>query len=213
MNKAEKIWSALKKHYPKTPLPLRHRSAFELLVATILSAQCTDEQVNAVTPRLFAVYPKPKALAKAVHGELEKLVYSTGFYRTKARHLIAMAKILVKRYQGRVPESMPELLELPGVARKTANVVLSGYFKKHEGIVVDTHVIRLTRRLGLVQAKNPVQIEQELMVLIPKPDWAHFSLALIYHGRALCRARNPRCVECFLLSLCPSGIILKPPKN
>jgi endonuclease-3 len=185
---------------------LDHRSPFELLVATILSAQCTDERVNQVTPALFARYPTPAAMAKADPADLEDLIRSTGFFRNKARSLLGAAQRLTAAYGGEVPRTMDDLLTLPGVARKTANVVLGTAFGLATGVVVDTHVSRLAGRLGLSAQKDPPKIERDLMALLPEDRWIAFSHQLIWHGRKVCQARTPRCGECTLAPLCPSAL-------
>ncbi len=191
--------------YPAVDCALEHRNPFELLVATILSAQCTDKTVNTVTPALFDRYSDPESLAKARIPTLEKLIYSTGFYRNKAKNLKAMAQALVTRHGSKVPQTMDELLGLPGVARKTANVVLGTAFGIAVGVVVDTHVARLSRRLGLTTQKTPVAIERDLIELLPKDEWIWISHALIWHGRLVCDARKPRCSECTLAKDCPAA--------
>lgn len=189
---------------------MRHASAYQLLVATILSAQCTDVRVNLVTPRLFARYPDARALAAADSAELEEIIRSTGFFRNKARNLIGMARRVCEVYGGDIPATMDDLLTLPGVARKTANCVLGTWFRKNEGIVVDTHVGRLAQRLGLLESarngKDVVRIERDLMTLIPREDWTWISHALIDHGRAICIARKPRCTDCPISRECPSAL-------
>jgi endonuclease-3 len=182
---------------------LHHRNAFELLVATMLSAQSTDKQINKLTPALFARFPDARSMSKAKLPELEKLVYSSGFYKNKARNLLAMSKRLCEAYDCKVPERMEDLLTLPGVARKTANVVLGNAFHKAVGIVVDTHVGRIARRLGWTREKDPVRIEKDLMALIPKSKWIWISHALIHLGRGPCKARKPHCNECPLEKICP----------
>lgn len=199
----------LRRTYPEATCALHHRSALELLVATILSAQCTDERVNKVTPGLFRRYPDAAAFAAADPAELESLIRSTGFFRNKAKSLIGMGTVLTTRFGGRVPDTMDELLALPGVARKTANCVLGTWFGKNEGVVVDTHVGRLALRLGLLDsardAKDAVRIERDLMALFPPAAWTYLSHALIEHGRSICLARKPRCAECPLARHCPSA--------
>ena len=199
------ILDELHRLYPEVDCALDHRNAFELLVATILSAQCTDKTVNTVTPALFDRYPSPEALAAARLPTLEKLIYSTGFFRNKAKNIKAMAQALVDRHDSEVPKTMEELLELPGVARKTANVVLGTFFGIAVGVVVDTHVGRLSRLLGLTKETNAVAVERDLVAIIPKDDWIWLSHALIWHGRLVCPARRPRCGECSLNALCPSA--------
>ena len=177
----------------------------QLLVAVILSAQCTDERVNKVTPALFARFPDAKSLAFAEREELETLIRSTGFYRNKAKNIQGACQKILKDFQGEVPKTMEELLTLPGVARKTANVVLAHAYAIIEGVTVDTHVKRLSNRLGLTTNNDPVKIERDLMALLPQPDWETFSISIIYHGRAVCKARNPACFSCQLASLCPAA--------
>jgi endonuclease-3 len=191
--------------YPDARCALDHRNAFELLVATILSAQCTDERVNKVTPALFARYPTPVAMAAADRAELESLIRSTGFFHNKAKNIQAAAQRIVTVYQGEVPATMADLLTLGGVARKTANVVLGSIYKVADGVVVDTHVRRLSNRLGLTQHDDPEKIERDLMALLPREVWIDFSHMLILHGRQVCDARKPACDRCTLQSLCPSA--------
>lgn len=195
----------LKRLYPDATCSLTYDSPVQLLVATILSAQCTDERVNKVTPGLFSRFPDAQALAGANREELETLIRSTGFYRNKAKNIQGACDKIVGEYGGKVPQRMEELLTLPGVARKTANVVLAHAFGILEGVTVDTHVKRLSQRLGLTQQKDPVRIERDLMKLIPQPDWENWSIRLIYHGRAVCKARKPDCQNCVLADLCPSA--------
>ncbi len=204
-NKVKTIIKTLTKLYPDAAIPLKHSNPFELLVATILSAQCTDERVNQVTPELFTKYPTAKDLSQAKQEDIERIIHSTGFYRSKAANLIAMSKILVEKFGGKVPSAMDDLTTLPGVARKTANVVLSYGYGITEGIVVDTHVIRLATRLGFTREKDAVKIEHDLMSIVPKNYWSTFPLLLQYHGRAICRARNPDCVKCEIKKHCPSA--------
>lgn len=199
------ILDALRREYPEARCALEHRTPFELLVATILSAQCTDQRVNLTTPALFARFPTPAALAAADPAELEALVRPTGFFRTKARNLIAMAGALVARHGGQVPADMDALHALPGVGRKTANVVLGNAFGLNEGVTVDTHVTRISRLLGLTRHADPVRIEADLMRLVPREDWTRVSHWLITHGRAVCIARRPRCGACALRRWCPSA--------
>ncbi len=191
--------------YPDPRCALDHRSAFELLVATILSAQCTDVRVNMVTPVLFAAYPTPLAFAEADRSELEEHIRSTGFYRNKAKSVQAAAQRIVQVYDGEVPAKMDELLTLAGVARKTANVVLGTAYGIPVGVVVDTHVRRLANRLGLTQADDPEKIERDLMALVPQTEWIQFANMLILHGRQVCNARKPNCADCTLRQLCPSA--------
>jgi endonuclease III len=199
------VVARLHAEYPDAHCSLDHRGAYELLVATILSAQCTDERVNLVTPALFRRYPSPAELAAAPQEDVEELVRSTGFFRNKARSLIGMANAVVERHDGEVPRAMDELVALPGVGRKTANVVLGNAFDMNEGVVVDTHVTRLSGRLGLTAHTDPVKIEQDLMQLVVRDEWTDVSHLFIYHGRAVCRAPTPRCEVCVLVDLCPSS--------
>ena len=188
--------------YPNAECALHHRNAWELLVATILSAQCTDARVNMVTPALFRKFPSPSAFAQASLPAIEEEIRSTGFYHNKAKSISGAAKRVVEEFGGKVPETMEELLTLPGVARKTANVVLGVAFKKAEGVVVDTHVLRLSHRLGLTRAEDPKRVEEDLMRIIPRDHWIAFSHEMIHHGRQICIARKPRCAECPLETLC-----------
>jgi len=207
--RAGRILSKLRVAYPDATCALHHRNAYELLVATVLSAQCTDERVNQVTPDLFRRYPTAAALAAAEPAELEAAIRSTGFFRNKARNLLGMARLLCERHDGQVPASMEELLRLPGVARKTANCVLGTWFGQNVGIVVDTHVGRLAERLGLIRtardSKDAERIEHDLMELFPQADWTYLAHALILHGRRVCLARKPKCGECLLAADCPSA--------
>lgn len=199
------ILAVLKRTHPDAHCALVHRTPFELLVATILSAQCTDARVNLVTPALFARWPTARALAAASQEEVEELVRSTGFFRNKARNLRGMAQALVERHGGGVPADMEQLRVLPGVGRKTANVVLGNAFGLNIGVTVDTHVARLSRMLGLTRHRDPVKVEGDLMGLVPVADWTLVSHLLIWHGRSTCIARRPRCGECVLAALCPSA--------
>ena len=192
----EALLTALKKLYPDHIIPLHHKGAWQLLCAVILSAQCTDERVNQITPALFEAFPTPQKMAKASIKEVEKLIHSAGFYHSKALSLIESSKRICEVYGGEVPQNMRDLLTLRGVARKTANVMLGDYFKKPEGIVVDTHIKRLSFRLGLTKQTDPVKVEQDLMKRIPYDDWAWFGIALILHGRQVCNARKPECSRC-----------------
>lgn len=198
------IIKRLKKAYPTAHCALNHTSAFELLIATILSAQCTDERVNIVTSTLFRKYRGPRDLAAASQAELESDIRSTGFFRNKARNIRAASQRLIDEFGGEVPSTMDELLSLPGVARKTANVVLGNAFGMASGVVVDTHVSRLSQRLGLTKEKTPEKIELDLQALVPKKHWVMFSHWLIFHGRQTCQARKPKCTECVLADQCPS---------
>ena len=199
------ILDALRRTYPNVVCALIHRNAFELTIATILSAQTTDVGVNKATPELFRMYPTPKALAEAPTLEVERLVKSTGFFRVKARNIQAAARVLVEKFGGKVPETIEEMIQLPGVARKTANVVLGSWFGIASGVVVDTHVLRLSRRLELTKSDDPVQVEQDLMAVIPRDRWIQFSHELIHHGRQVCVARTPRCADCSLEKVCNSA--------
>lgn len=191
--------------YPNAECALRHRNAWELLVATILSAQCTDARVNMVTPELFRKFPTPKAMAEASIPALEAEIRSTGFYHNKAKSISGAAKQLVERFRGKVPKTMAELLTLPGVARKTGNVVLGVAFGLAEGVVVDTHVLRISNRLNLTQSTDAKAVEQDLIRIIPREHWIQFSHELIYHGRQICIARKPHCIDCTLETLCHSA--------
>ena len=199
------VLERLARHYPDARCALDHEGPFQLLAATILSAQCTDKRVNMVTPALFAAYPTPAALAEAEQADVERIIQSTGFFRSKAKSLIGMAQVIVARHGGEVPCSMEALTQLPGVGRKTANVVLGNAFDVNDGIVVDTHVGRLSRRLGLTRNDDPVKVEQDLIPLFPRERWTMLAHYLIDHGRAVCDARKPRCGECPLRDLCPSA--------
>jgi endonuclease-3 len=201
------ILQRLQRAYPDAACALHHHNAFELLSATILSAQCTDVRVNLVTPTLFARYPTPEALARASHSDVEEIIKSTGFFRNKAKSLIGMAQAIVADHDGQVPRTMEELRTLRGVGRKTANVVLGNAFGLNEGITVDTHVARLSQLLGLTQQADPVKIEQDLTGLFPRETWALLSHLLIFHGRQVCIARRPRCGKCVLADICPSSLV------
>ena len=203
--RAKRIQGVLVREYPSPECALKHKSAFQLLVATILSAQCTDVRVNKVTPALFKRFPTHKAMAAADETEVMELIRSTGFFRNKARSLIGAADRITQGFGGRVPDTMEELLTLPGVARKTANVLLGTWFGKNVGVVVDTHVQRLSRRMSLTRNRDPVKIEQDLMKVFPQQEWTNLSHRLIQHGRTVCDARLPRCMECKVgKNLCPS---------
>lgn len=205
--RARKLIARLKKEYADATCALTHHNALELLVATILSAQCTDARVNIVTPHLFAKYRTAADYAAADPRVLEKEIQSTGFFRNKTKSIIGMAQALVERHGGEVPQTMDALTALPGVGRKTANVILGTWFKKNEGVVVDTHVQRLTGLLRLSRQTDPVKIEQELMEIVPRDDWTWFSHTLIHHGRGVCIARRPACAGCVLNRLCPSSTV------
>lgn len=191
--------------WPDAVVELDHQNAYQLLVATILSAQSTDKMINTVTPALFAKYPDAAALARIEPAELEPMIFSTGFYRAKAKNLVAMARRVVERHGGLVPETMEALVELPGVARKTANVLLGSVMGKNEGVVVDTHVSRLSARLGLTSETDAVKIEQDLMRILPRDHWSIFAHRMIWHGRRVCFAKKPDCEHCKLAPLCPSA--------
>jgi endonuclease-3 len=209
--RAMQIAQRLRRAYPDAVCALHHENPLQLLVATILSAQCTDVRVNLVTPELFKRYPTAEALAVAPRRSIERLIQSTGFFRNKARNIQACCRKLVADYGGEVPRTMEELVELPGVGRKTANVVLGVAYKIATGVVVDTHVARLSHRLGLTEHRDPVKIERDLIALLPKNRWIEFSHELIHHGRQICVARRPRCEVCPLDSLCPKiGVVISP---
>jgi len=202
-SRAEKILSFLKKQYPDTKCHLNFKSPFELLVGSILSAQCTDERVNRVTEKLFKKYTSVEQFSEADMRELQSDIHSTGFFRNKAKSIIESADSILKDHKGKVPDSMEQLTQLKGVGRKTANVILGNYFKK-PGIIVDTHIKRLSNRLGLSDKSDPVKIEMELRELIPEKDWTFFSNALGDHGRRICKARSPMCNDCGISDICPS---------
>lgn len=204
VNNQKKILKKLKELYPDANCALEHENAFQLLCSTILSAQCTDARVNMVTPKLFKTYPSPLMMAKAPLERLEDLIRSTGFYKNKAKSLQQTSASIVEKFDGKVPDTMEDLTSLRGVGRKTANVVLGNAFGKNEGVVVDTHVGRLSRRLGLTKHEDPVKVEQDLMKIVPKADWTVISHEMISHGRALCKAQRPKCEICPLADLCPS---------
>lgn len=201
------VLNRLLAQYPGAHCALDFKNAFELLCATILSAQCTDKRVNMVTPVLFARYPDAAALADAKQEDVEEIIRSTGFFRSKAKSLIGMATSLVEHHGGEVPSSMDALVKLPGVGRKTANVILGNAFGRNDGIVVDTHVTRLSNRLGLATGTDAVKIEQALVPLFPQHHWTMLSHLLIEHGRQICIARAPRCGECVLADICPSSLV------
>jgi len=207
--RTKKILDGLHKLYPDATCALEHVDAFQLLIATILSAQSTDVTVNKVTPVLFGKYPTPQALAATPPAEIEKIIHQTGFFRQKTKSVIGASRAIAEQFGGKVPNTIEDLITLPGVARKTANVVLGTAFGKNEGVVVDTHVGRLATRLGLTWAsKNPkyaVRIEQDLMQVVPRDEWTYFGHALIWHGRKICIARKPKCPECVLARWCPSA--------
>lgn len=201
--RVRKILRALKRTYPDAECALIHDSPFQLLVATILSAQCTDERVNATTPRLFEEYPTPDALAASKQSDVERIIKPLGFFRSKATNIRGMAQALVERHGGDVPRDLDALVALPGVGRKTANVVLGTAFDIPSGVVVDTHVKRISNLLGLTDSGNPEIIERHLQEILPKKEWIMYSHRLIHHGRRICIARRPQCAECPLLKLCP----------
>lgn len=206
--RALEVLLRLKRLYPEAPCSLDFENPLQLMIATMLAAQCTDERVNLVTPALFADYPNVYAFAEADLENLERLVKSTGFYRNKAKNIRAACQRIITEYDGEVPPRMDDLVTLPGVARKTANVVLAHGFGINGGVTVDTHVKRITNLLGLTKFSDPVKIERDLMKLLPQPDWENWSIRLVYHGRAVCNARNPKCGMCDLADLCPSAKVL-----
>lgn len=201
--RVKKILDHLHQDYPDAHCELNFASPLQLMVATILSAQCTDVRVNMVTPALFKKYKTAADFAASPPGVLEQEIHSTGFYNNKAKNIRGAAKKIVEEYGGKVPDTMEELLTLPGVARKTANVILGSIFNKSEGVVVDTHVQRLTNHLGLTKQTHPVKIEKEMMEIIPRKEWTFFGHAIVWHGRRVCKARRPECYRCSLLKLCP----------
>jgi endonuclease-3 len=209
-NKTDKILGLLKKEYPKAKIALNFADPLSLLVSTILSAQCTDKRVNIVTRELFKKYKTIRDYAKADLKAFEQEIRSTGFYHNKAKNIISSAQKIIKDFNGKVPDTMDQLIQLPGVARKTANIVLFNAFGKIEGIAVDTHVKRLSERLGLSQNKDPEKIEQDLMRQLDRKEWGRFSYLLIEHGRKICDAKKPKCLECVLAKLCPSKKIFYP---
>jgi endonuclease-3 len=203
--RALEVLARLKNLYPDATCSLNYSTPLQLLVATILSAQCTDERVNKVTPALFKRFPDAASLANADLAALENLVRSTGFYRNKAKNIQGACRMIVSEFDSVVPNTMEQLLQLPGVARKTGNVVLAHAYGTNAGVTVDTHVKRLSQRLGLTKFTDPIRIEKDLMELLPQPDWENWSIRLIYHGRAVCKARSPLCQACGLSDLCPTG--------
>jgi len=200
-----KIIKLLRRRYPRSRTALEFRSPLQILVATILAAQCTDQKVNQITPALFRKYPTAEAFAAADRAELETVIRPTGFFRNKAKSIIGATRKIVEEFGGRVPANMADLVTLPGVARKTANIVLSSGYGIAEGIAVDTHVKRLSGRLGLSRQLDPEKIEKDLLKLVPKKDWLDFNYMVVNHGRKICQARKPRCPECVLQKLCPSA--------
>ena len=209
------VAALLAETWPDAVCELDHQNAYQLIVATILSAQSTDKMINTITPALFQKYPDPRALAAANPAEVEQMIFKSGFYRNKTKSLIGMAKAVVERHGGEIPQTMEELVALPGVARKTANVVLGTAMGKNEGVVVDTHVMRLSQRLGITRAEDPVEIEQDLMRLLPREQWTIFAHRMIWHGRRVCTAKNPDHENCLLAPICPSATIvtLRPTKQ
>ncbi len=208
MDKKKRIMEIIKRlerEYGKPGTALKFNNPFELLVAVVLSAQCTDDRVNKITPTLFKRFPGPKEMAEAGLEEVEELVRSCSFFRNKAKNIHAAARMIVERFGGQVPDNMEDLIKLPGVARKTANVVLYNAFGKNEGIAVDTHVKRLVKRLGICDEKNPVKIEKELMEIVPRDYWGPVTYLLIEHGRRVCKAKKPDCARCVLRDICPSA--------
>ena len=208
MDKKKRIMEIIKRlerEYGKPGTALKFNNPFELLVAVVLSAQCTDDRVNKITPTLFKRFPGPKEMAEAGLEEVEELVRSCSFYRNKAKNIHAAARLIVEKFGGQVPDNMEDLIKLPGVARKTANVVLYNAFGKNEGIAVDTHVKRLVKRLGICDEKNPVKIEKELMEIVPRDYWGPVTYLLIEHGRRVCKAKKPDCARCVLRDICPSA--------
>lgn len=206
---AATVYAELERLYPDAHCALVHKGPFQLLIATILSAQCTDERVNMVTPILFKKFKNPQAFVDAEQEEIEEVIHSTGFYRNKAKSIKGASQKIVDKYGGKVPQTMDELLELAGVARKTANVVLGNAFNKNVGVVVDTHVGRLSVRLGLTKNTDPKKVEQDLIALFPQDTWTMLSHLLIFHGRQVCNARKPKCETCTLADICPKNGIAK----
>lgn len=202
--RVQTILKRLAEHYPNAVCALHHKNAWQLMVATILSAQCTDVRVNMVTPTLFRLFPTPQAMAKASPPEVEEIIRTTGFFRNKTKNIIGAAQRIVAEFGGKVPQTIEELLTVPGVARKTANVVLGSWYKIGVGVVVDTHVMRISQRLELTKSTTPEKIEQDLMRVIPPESWIDFSHRIIHFGRGICIARKPRCADCFLEDLCNS---------
>jgi endonuclease-3 len=198
------LLQALRRDRPRARIELDYHGPFDLLIATILSAQCTDARVNTVTPEVISRWPTPEALATADSAQVEEVIRSTGFFRAKARALIGCGRAITERHAGQVPRTMEALTTLPGVGRKTANVVLGVAYGETSGVVVDTHVARVCRRLGLTRHADPARIEADLMALLPRPDWVYFSIAMVLHGRYVCLARTPRCHDCALSADCPS---------
>lgn len=203
--KAKVIVNRLKENYPNAHCTLDFQTPFQLLVATILSAQCTDKRVNKVTPELFMRFNTPTDLAEANLVEIEDIIQSTGFFRQKAKSIKRTSEILANHFHGTVPEKMEDLIKLPGIGRKTANVILGTAFHKNDGVVVDTHVKRISNRLGFTEQNDPIKIEKDLMKILPQDDWTIYSHLIIEHGRTICKARKPDCMNCFLSDVCPSS--------
>lgn len=203
---AKAILLRLQSKYKDAHCALHHETPFQLLIATVLSAQCTDERVNQVTPHLFQQFPDERRLAKAPLEVVEQLIRSTGFYKNKAKNIVGAAQMLIKKHKGQMPTTIEELVELPGVGRKTANVLLGNAFGIPSGIVVDTHVLRLANRFGWIRTQNPEIAEQKLLKIVPQDDWIQFSHWMIFHGRQVCSARSPKCSDCFLQDLCPKKL-------
>src|SRR6266700_1503662 len=209
-----KLLPLLRKHWPHPVCEVNHRNPLQLMVGVILSAQSTDKTVNEITPALFKRYPTAKAFAESNPLELEKMIYRTGFFRAKAKSVRGACRMIVEKFGGKVPKTMEELLELPGIGRKSANVILGAGYGITSGIVVDTHIIRLSNRFGLSKSEEPVKIEQDLMKVVPKKDWVYFSQSMVLHGRYICVARKPRCSECYLVKACPfSDKFFEPSKD
>lgn len=202
---ASAVYKTLQDIYGEVSCPLHHKEPHELAIAVILSAQCTDERVNQITPKLFETFPTLESFAKAKTKDLEKLIFSTGFYHNKTKSIIGFAKMVLENYGGKIPDNLPDATKLPGFGRKTANVVISELYRKNEGFVVDTHVKRLANRLGLVKFQDPIRIEKEIMAFVPSSWWRNLSLYLIFLGRQNCKARKPLCQSCPLLAICPSS--------
>lgn len=205
--RARTIYRRLVTQYPDAHCELDYATPFQLAVATVLSAQCTDKRVNLVTPILFAAYPGAAALAAAPIAQVKRIIQSTGFFRNKAKSITGLARTVMERHGGTLPQTMDALVALPGIGRKTANVVLGNAFGKNEGVVVDTHIGRLSQLLGLTRQTDPVKIEQALVQLFPRPSWTMLAHVVIWHGRRVCVARKPRCAECVLSDLCPSAVL------
>jgi len=205
--RAGEIFRRLKKTYPKAVIALTYKTNFELLVAVILSAQCTDKKVNEITPALFKKYPSVRAFARANIAELETLIHSSGFYHNKAKSIIGAAKKIESDFKGEVPRTMKEILTVPGIARKSANVILGNAYGVVDGIAVDTHVGRISQRWAFTASDNPVKIEQDLMELLPKKEWFGATYRIIDHGRAICKAQRPECARCPLKDICPSSLV------